>query len=164
MLPAASAQRRPTRDLDVHAQQRAGDVDTVRDLIANIAVIGLGDGLDFGTSDDASESITAGRAVPEPYGIVAAHRAGATGARWRSHRPMGLSRHHAVDLTRRQRSGSPTHDEPAGQSSLARSVSTHVGDRAPRQGVAWRGGGMPETRGHRCPTRVARPALPDTPR
>lgn len=35
MLLAAFAQRRPTRDLDVHAQQLAGDVDTVRDLIAD---------------------------------------------------------------------------------------------------------------------------------
>lgn len=45
MLLAAFGQRRSTRDLDVHAQQLAGDVDTVRDLVADIAAGPIEDGL-----------------------------------------------------------------------------------------------------------------------
>ena len=57
MLLAAFAQRRPTRDLDVHAQQLDGDVDTVRDLIAGVAALDVDDGLDFDTSGAAAQVI-----------------------------------------------------------------------------------------------------------
>ena len=57
MLLAAFAQRRPTRDLDVHAQSLESDVDTVRDLIADIAALDLDDGLDFDTSGATAQVI-----------------------------------------------------------------------------------------------------------
>lgn len=57
MLLAAFAQRRPTRDLDVHAQQLDGDVDTVRDLIAGVAALDVDDGRDFDTSGAAAQLI-----------------------------------------------------------------------------------------------------------
>lgn len=57
MLLAAFEQRRPTRDLDVHARQLAGDADTVRDLIADIAALEVDDGLDFDTSGAAAQVI-----------------------------------------------------------------------------------------------------------
>jgi hypothetical protein len=50
MLLAAFAQRRPTRDLDVHAQQLESDIDTVRDLIVDVAALDLDDGLAYDTS------------------------------------------------------------------------------------------------------------------
>ena len=57
MLLTAFAQRRPTRDLDVHAQQLDGDVDTVRDLIAGVAALEVDDGLDFDASGAAAQLI-----------------------------------------------------------------------------------------------------------
>lgn len=57
MLLAAFAQRRPTRDLDVHAQNLAGDIDTVRELIMDIAAIAIDDGLDFDTSAATAQVI-----------------------------------------------------------------------------------------------------------
>jgi predicted nucleotidyltransferase component of viral defense system len=57
MLLAAFAQRRPTRDLDLHAQQLESDVDTVRDLIADVAALDLDDGLDFDTSGATAQVI-----------------------------------------------------------------------------------------------------------
>lgn len=57
MLLAAFAQRRPTRDLDLHAQQLESDVDTVRDLIAEVAALDLDDGLDFDTSGATAQVI-----------------------------------------------------------------------------------------------------------
>jgi hypothetical protein len=50
MLLAAFAQRRPTRDLDVHAKQLESDIDTIRDLIVDIAALDLDDGLAYDTS------------------------------------------------------------------------------------------------------------------
>ena len=47
MLLAAFGQRRPTRDLDMHAEQLVGDVDTFRQLIVDIAAVALDDGLIF---------------------------------------------------------------------------------------------------------------------
>lgn len=47
MLLAAFGQRRPTRDLDMHAQQLAGDVNTVRGLVSDLATVPLEDGLRF---------------------------------------------------------------------------------------------------------------------
>lgn len=57
MLLTAFAQRRPTRDLDVHAQQLDGDVDTVRDRIAGVAALEVDDGLDFDASGAAAQLI-----------------------------------------------------------------------------------------------------------
>ncbi len=57
MLLAAFAQRRPTRDLDLHAQQLESDVDAVRDLIAEVAALDLDDGLDFDTSGATTQVI-----------------------------------------------------------------------------------------------------------
>ena len=57
MLLAAFAQRRPTRDLDVHAQQLVGDVDTIRELIISFAAIAMDDGLDFDTSGATAQVI-----------------------------------------------------------------------------------------------------------
>jgi hypothetical protein len=50
MLLAAFAQRRPTRDLDVHAQQLESDVDTIRDLIVDVTALDLDDGLAYDMS------------------------------------------------------------------------------------------------------------------
>ena len=60
MLLAAFAQRRPTRDLDLHAQRLESDVDTVRELIADIATLDLDDGLDFDTSGATAQVIREG--------------------------------------------------------------------------------------------------------
>ncbi len=57
MLLAAFAQRRPTRDLDVHAQRVDSDVDTVRELIVTIAALDADDGLDFDTSGATAQAI-----------------------------------------------------------------------------------------------------------
>lgn len=57
MLLAAFGQRRPTRDLDMHAQQLAGDVDTVRDLVADLAAVPLEDGLQFDAAGATAQVI-----------------------------------------------------------------------------------------------------------
>lgn len=57
MLLAAFGQRRPTRDLDVHADTPPADIDTVRDAIAEIAAVSLDDGLRFDTQDVTAEVI-----------------------------------------------------------------------------------------------------------
>jgi hypothetical protein len=57
MLLAAFGQRRPTRDLDVHAQQLAGDVGTVRDRVAEIAAVPIEDGLQFDAAGTTAQVI-----------------------------------------------------------------------------------------------------------
>jgi hypothetical protein len=57
MLLAAFGQRRPTRDLDVHARQPPGDVDTVRELVADIAAIPIEDGLQFDAAGATAQVI-----------------------------------------------------------------------------------------------------------
>jgi hypothetical protein len=57
MLLAAFGHRRPTRDLDVHAQQLAGDVGTVRDLVADIAAVPIEDGLQFDAAGATAQVI-----------------------------------------------------------------------------------------------------------
>lgn len=57
MLLAAFGQRRPTRDLDVHAETPPADLDTVRDAITEIAAVSLDDGLRFDTDDVTAEVI-----------------------------------------------------------------------------------------------------------
>jgi len=47
MLLAAFDQRHPTRDLDMHAGQVAGDVDTIRQVVVDLAEVSLDDGLVF---------------------------------------------------------------------------------------------------------------------
>lgn len=63
MLLAAFEQRRPTRDLDVHARQLADDVDTVCDLIVGIAALDVDDGLEFDTSGGAVTQVVPERVV-----------------------------------------------------------------------------------------------------
>lgn len=60
MLLAAFGQRRPTRDLDVHAQQLSGDVEAVRDLIAEIAAVAIDDGLEFDAEGATAQAIRDG--------------------------------------------------------------------------------------------------------
>jgi hypothetical protein len=57
MLLAAFELRRPTRDVDVHAQQLVGDVEVVRDVVAEVAAIDVADGLDYDTSTAEAELI-----------------------------------------------------------------------------------------------------------
>lgn len=57
MLLAAFGQRRPTRDLDVHALDLAGDLDPIRQLLADIAVIPIEDGLEFDTAGATAQVI-----------------------------------------------------------------------------------------------------------
>ena len=47
MLLAAFDTRRPTRDIDLQAQQLANDADAVRDMVVAIAGVDLDDGLDY---------------------------------------------------------------------------------------------------------------------
>lgn len=57
MLLAAFDQRRPTRDLDVHAEQLASDLDTVRELVVVVAQVPLDDGLVFDLGSVTAEAI-----------------------------------------------------------------------------------------------------------
>lgn len=57
MLLAVFGQRRPTRDLDVHADTPPADTGTVRDAIAEVAAVSLDDGLRFDTDDVTAEVI-----------------------------------------------------------------------------------------------------------
>lgn len=57
MLLAAFDQRRPTRDLDMHAEQLASDLDIVRDLVVDVARVPLEDGLVFDLDSVAAEAI-----------------------------------------------------------------------------------------------------------
>lgn len=57
MLLAAFGQRRPTRDLDVHADTPPADLDTVRGAMTEIAAVSLDDGLRFDTHDVTAEVI-----------------------------------------------------------------------------------------------------------
>ena len=60
MLLAAFDQRRPTRDLDMHAEQLADDLDTIRDLITDVARAPLDDGLVFDLDGVTAEMIREG--------------------------------------------------------------------------------------------------------
>lgn len=60
MLLAAFDQRRPTRDLDMHAEQLAGDLDIVRDLVVDVARVPLDDGLVFDLGSVTAEAIREG--------------------------------------------------------------------------------------------------------
>jgi hypothetical protein len=60
MLLAAFGQRRPTRDLDVHAQELANDAQTVRRLIADVAGTEVADGLRFDVAATTAEVIREG--------------------------------------------------------------------------------------------------------
>ena len=57
MLLAAFDQRRPTRDLDMHAEQLTDDLDVIRDLIVDIAGVPLDDGLVFDLGSVTAEAI-----------------------------------------------------------------------------------------------------------
>lgn len=57
MLLAAFDQRRPTRDLDMHAEQLASDLDTIRDLVIDVARVPIDDGLVFDLGRVAAEAI-----------------------------------------------------------------------------------------------------------
>lgn len=57
MLLAAFDQRRPTRDLDMHAGQLAADLDTIRGLIVDIARVPVDDGLVFDLDSVTAEAI-----------------------------------------------------------------------------------------------------------
>lgn len=57
MLLAAFDQRRPTRDLDMHAGQLAGDVDTIRQVVVDIAEVPLDDGLAFVAGSATAQAI-----------------------------------------------------------------------------------------------------------
>ena len=50
-------QRRPTSDLDVHAQQLAANVDGVRELVIDVADVAVDDKLDVDTSWAAAQMI-----------------------------------------------------------------------------------------------------------
>ena len=60
MLLAAFDQRRPTRDLDMHAEQLANDLDTVRELVLDIVRVPVDDGLDFDLDSVVAEAIREG--------------------------------------------------------------------------------------------------------
>jgi hypothetical protein len=57
MLLAAFDQRRPTGDLDMHAGQLAGDVDTIRQVVVDIAEVALDDGLAFDAGSATAQPI-----------------------------------------------------------------------------------------------------------
>jgi len=57
MLLAAFGQRRPTRDLDVHALDLAGDLDPIRQLVADIAAVPIEDGLEFDAAGATAQVI-----------------------------------------------------------------------------------------------------------
>lgn len=57
MLLVAFGTRRPTRDVDLQAQQLASDVDVVRDVVVEVAGIELPDGLEYDTSTVEAELI-----------------------------------------------------------------------------------------------------------
>lgn len=57
MLLAAFDQRRPTRDLDLHAEQLANDLGTIRDLIVDVARVPIDDGLVFDLDSVAAAAI-----------------------------------------------------------------------------------------------------------
>lgn len=57
MLLAAFGQRRPTRDLDVHALDLAGDLHPIRQLVADIAAVPIEDGLEFDTAGATAQVI-----------------------------------------------------------------------------------------------------------
>lgn len=57
VLLAAFDARRPTRDIDLQGQRISNDVDQLRDLVATIAAIDLGDGLEFDASGATAETI-----------------------------------------------------------------------------------------------------------
>lgn len=57
MLLAAFDQRRPTRDLDMHAEQLANDLDIVRDLVVGVARVPFDDGLVFDLGSVTAEAI-----------------------------------------------------------------------------------------------------------
>lgn len=63
MLLAAFDQRRPTRDLDMHADHLAGDLDSIRETVADIARVVLDDGLAFDLGTVTAETIREG----DPY-------------------------------------------------------------------------------------------------
>lgn len=62
MLLAVFDQRRPTRDLDLHAQRLAGDAETVGALVAEIAAVPVDDGLAFDASSVSAQPIREGDA------------------------------------------------------------------------------------------------------
>lgn len=66
MLLAAFGQRRPTRDLDVQAQQLPNDLETVRRLIVEIAEVDLDDGLRLDAAGATAQPI---RDVAEYGGV-----------------------------------------------------------------------------------------------
>ncbi len=57
MLLAVFDQRRPTRDLDMHAEQLANDLDVIRDLAIEVARVPLDDGLVFDLDSVTAEAI-----------------------------------------------------------------------------------------------------------
>lgn len=57
MLLAAFDQRRPTRDLDIHAERLDGDVETIRTLVVEIAAAPVADGLTFDAASAAAQAI-----------------------------------------------------------------------------------------------------------
>jgi hypothetical protein len=76
MLLSAFGQRRPTRDLDVQAQL-AADTDTVRDLVAEVADIGIDDGLAMEAAGATAQLIRdadeySGVRVSVPVGLYSA--------------------------------------------------------------------------------------------
>ena len=60
MLLAAFDQRRPTRDLDMHAEQLANDRDTIRGMVVDIVRVPVDDGLDFDLDSIVAEAIREG--------------------------------------------------------------------------------------------------------
>ncbi len=57
MLLAAFDQRRPTRDLDMHAEQLANDLDTIAGVIVDVARVSINDGLLFDLDSVTAEAI-----------------------------------------------------------------------------------------------------------
>lgn len=57
VLLAAYDVRRPTRDIDIQAEDLDNAADTVRDVVASIAALAIDDGLEFVTDEAAAEVI-----------------------------------------------------------------------------------------------------------
>jgi hypothetical protein len=61
MLLAAFDQRRPTRDLDMHAEQLANDLNTIAGVIVDVTRVSIDDGLRFDLDSVTAEAIRDGR-------------------------------------------------------------------------------------------------------